>query len=301
MWLRAASARSKRTVREILAEASTGADSLLWRDFSGFDRFRFTTSGLIKINGNRSEKRQTKDRLDGATSSRSGERRNRVKSQEGRVAYCHAVLTVLTRIYFLSKFLAIPVIIANERTKKYIYNDNNNITVRKYNGTEWINVGSRSFSTGAIDYPSIAIDSNDTPYVAFNNQVMEGMEGKATVMKYTGAGMTGWELIGNAGFSTGTASSKWSGIKIAIDNNDVPYVAYPDEGNGGKPTVMKYDGSSWVPVGKGILSEGRTYFISPAFPFFLEILPGQLYGSLICLSPAVTEKNPVSKTVFRKP
>ena len=144
-------------------------------------------------------------------------------------------------------------------------NDNNNITVRKYNGTEWINVGSRSFSTGAIDYPSIAIDSNDTPYVAFNNQVMEGMEGKATVMKYTGAGMTGWELIGNAGFSTGKASSLYSGIEIAIDSNDIPYVAYPDEGNGGKPTVMKYDGSSWVPVGTGILSEGRTFFVSLVF------------------------------------
>ncbi len=34
------------TLREILAEASTGADGVLWREFSGFDRFRFATLGF---------------------------------------------------------------------------------------------------------------------------------------------------------------------------------------------------------------------------------------------------------------
>ena len=33
------------TVREILAEASKGADGVLWREFSGFGRFRFATLG----------------------------------------------------------------------------------------------------------------------------------------------------------------------------------------------------------------------------------------------------------------
>jgi hypothetical protein len=34
------------TVREVLAEASTGADGMLWREFSGFGRFRFATLGF---------------------------------------------------------------------------------------------------------------------------------------------------------------------------------------------------------------------------------------------------------------
>ena len=34
------------TVREILAEASTGADGALWREFSGFGQQRFATLGL---------------------------------------------------------------------------------------------------------------------------------------------------------------------------------------------------------------------------------------------------------------
>ena len=33
------------TVREVLAEASTGADGVLWREFSGFGGFRFATLG----------------------------------------------------------------------------------------------------------------------------------------------------------------------------------------------------------------------------------------------------------------
>ncbi|MEE8316475.1 MAG: hypothetical protein V3R70_07995 [Syntrophobacteria bacterium] len=36
------------TVREILAEASTGADGVLWREFSGFSRFRFATLGSMQ-------------------------------------------------------------------------------------------------------------------------------------------------------------------------------------------------------------------------------------------------------------
>ena len=34
------------TVREVLAEASTGADGVLWREFIGFGRFRFATLGF---------------------------------------------------------------------------------------------------------------------------------------------------------------------------------------------------------------------------------------------------------------
>ena len=49
MWLRTGSDRSKRTELyvEILAEASTAADGVLWREPSDFSRWRFATLGLI--------------------------------------------------------------------------------------------------------------------------------------------------------------------------------------------------------------------------------------------------------------
>ncbi len=45
MWLRTGSVRTKRTVREILAEASTAADGVLWREPSDFNRCGFATLG----------------------------------------------------------------------------------------------------------------------------------------------------------------------------------------------------------------------------------------------------------------
>ena len=37
------------TVREVLAEASTGTDGVQWREFSGFGRFRSATLGFTSI------------------------------------------------------------------------------------------------------------------------------------------------------------------------------------------------------------------------------------------------------------
>jgi hypothetical protein len=37
------------TVREVLAETSTGADGMLWRECGGFGRFRFATLGFTLI------------------------------------------------------------------------------------------------------------------------------------------------------------------------------------------------------------------------------------------------------------
>jgi hypothetical protein len=44
------------TVREILPEASKGADGVLWREFSGFGRFRFATLGLMSRQPSRQSK-----------------------------------------------------------------------------------------------------------------------------------------------------------------------------------------------------------------------------------------------------
>lgn len=66
-------------------------------------------------------------------------------------------------------------------------------TVMKYTGaddTGWEAVGSPGFSAGAISDTSLAIDSGGMPYVAYKDWGIGG--GKATVMKYTGAGSTGW-------------------------------------------------------------------------------------------------------------
>ncbi len=72
----------------------------------------------------------------------------------------------------------------------------------------------------------------------------------------------GWVDVGSAGFSTGIVAD----TKIAFNpSTNEPYVAYLDAANGGKATVMKFDGTAWVNVGTAGLSAGQVEYTSLAF------------------------------------
>jgi len=113
-------------------------------------------------------------------------------------------------------------------------------TVMKYTGGAWEFVGSANFSAGHVDTISLALDSNNTPYVAYEDYA--NGQG-ATVMKYTGSG---WVALGQAGFSAGYVGH--GSLSLALDSSNTPYVAYTDLYNTGA-TVMKFSGGAWVPVG----------------------------------------------------
>ncbi len=114
----------------------------------------------------------------------------------------------------------------------------------------WELVGSAGFSEGSATYISLAIDSNNIPYVAYQDGANSD---KATVMKYS-TSTESWELVGSAGFSDGSAEY----ISLAIDSNNIPYVAYRDGANSNYATVMKYSTSteSWELVGSAGFSAG---------------------------------------------
>jgi hypothetical protein len=116
----------------------------------------------------------------------------------------------------------------------------------------WRHVGIAGFSAGVVDRPTLALDSNDVPYVAYRDS---GNARKATVMKFDG---TSWEIVGSAGFSADQARY----VSIAVDNLNIPYVAYEDYGNSGKATVMKFEGSGWVPVGSAGFSPDNASEVS---------------------------------------
>ncbi|MEO6761227.1 MAG: choice-of-anchor U domain-containing protein, partial [Candidatus Saccharimonadales bacterium] len=131
------------------------------------------------------------------------------------------------------------------------YASGNKVTVMKFDGNSWQNVGSAGFSAGQSNYISLALDG-DTPYVAYMDY-----GDKATVMKFDG---TSWVNVGSAGFSAGQAAF----ISLKLDG-DTPYVAYSDSGNGYKATVMKFDGTSWVNVGSAGFSPNTANYTSMAF------------------------------------
>ncbi len=138
-------------------------------------------------------------------------------------------------------------------------------TVMRFNGTgtvgTWETVGDAGFSAGETDYTSLAFDGS-TPYVAYRDK---GNESKATVMRFNGTGTVGtWETVGNAGFSAGEVNF----MNLAFTGS-TPYVAYRDWGNGGKATVMRFNGTgtvgTWETVGTAGFSEGNTEYTSLAF------------------------------------
>jgi hypothetical protein len=71
----------------------------------------------------------------------------------------------------------------------------------------------------------------------------------------------GWQNVGNAYFSAGEAIY----TSLDISPSGQPYVGYMDEGNSGKATVMKFDGSNWTNVGNAGFSAGVAQWISLVF------------------------------------
>jgi len=79
----------------------------------------------------------------------------------------------------------------------------NKLTVAKFDGSTWVNVGPASFSpviSSSNFHMDIAPDGS--PYVAFNDQEAAN-KGGMSVMKFNGAS---WENVGSAGFTNTTAN-----------------------------------------------------------------------------------------------
>ena len=79
----------------------------------------------------------------------------------------------------------------------------------------------------------------------------------------TAAHADGWQTVGTPGISVGPA---WYTV-LAFGPDGKPYVAYSDEGNASKATVMRLDaaGTGWEAVGGAGFSAGAINNISLAF------------------------------------
>jgi len=126
------------------------------------------------------------------------------------------------------------------------------------NAQTWVPVGNHDFSASGASFTPIALDANDTPYVAFGdaNKYL-----RATVMKYNGSS---WVVVGSAGFS----DSETNYMSLAIDRAGTPYVAFEEYhqsfSGDGPIAVMKYNGSSWEVVGHLGFSAGEADWTSIA-------------------------------------
>ena len=183
----------------------------------------------------------------------------------GNAGFSHGIVNKNTFFVYQSDNTAVPYVFY--RDVDYA----NKATVMKFNGNEWLPVGSRGFSDGSIsdnenDTISLSVyndGGNPVPYVAFrddfNNQ-------KATVMKFTGEGDTGWVTVGNKGFTN--ASSRFLSLYIFNnENSPVPYLAwrkpysYISGWSAAKASLMKFNGNDWINIG-GNISDGQAKHLS---------------------------------------
>jgi len=115
-----------------------------------------------------------------------------------------------------------------------------------FTNTTWYDYGGSSVSPYTSSWTSIAIDSNNNPYVGFYENYNKG-----SVMKYSNGF---WSYVGSAGFTAGATNYN----SLAIDPGGTPYMAYQDAY--ANASVMKYNGSSWVYVGsQNFSAAGATY------------------------------------------
>ncbi|WP_423149068.1 gliding motility-associated C-terminal domain-containing protein [Rubrolithibacter danxiaensis] len=134
--------------------------------------------------------------------------------------------------------------------------NSNRITVKRYNSvtSSWENVGATGFSAGSVAYTSIAIDSNNMPYVVYQD-ITNGS--KATVKRFNSSS-SAWETVGTVGISSANVSY----TSIAIDKANIPYVIYQDKAKANKATVKKFNikNGLWESIGtEGFSSSSVSY------------------------------------------
>src|SRR5690554_2994925 len=129
--------------------------------------------------------------------------------------------------------------------------ENEKITVRKYENDIWTTLGTAGFSVGIASFVTIDVDNNNIPYVAYCDY---GAGDKVIVKQFDG---TNWVQVGSPLSTTSAAYTS-----LFIDDNDIPYVAFQDTDNGNKVTVKKFDGSNWILVGNAGFSSGIANYVS---------------------------------------
>jgi Leucine-rich repeat (LRR) protein len=99
---------------------------------------------------------------------------------------------------------------------------------------DWQPVGEGLISPGAASDTQIKITSNDTIYTAFINEDSKTPE----VQKYASGT---WTKVGNLR----QFNEKAENISLALDNNDVLYLAYHHPDNTAKVSIVQFTGSKW--------------------------------------------------------
>lgn len=156
--------------------------------------------------------------------------------------------------------------IAPDNTPYVVWRDgssgDNEIYVRRWNGTTWAEVSTGSATGGGISNnvgsslsPSIAIASDNTPFVTWQDSSSGNSE--IYILRWNGSN---WVEVGNGsanggGISNNSGNSSRPTIAISVDNK--PHVAWQDDDGGNiEIYVRSWNGNNWEEIGSGSASGG---------------------------------------------
>ncbi len=137
----------------------------------------------------------------------------------------------------------------------------NRLTMMYYDGSNWAFAGSAGITVGPIVQPSIIAGSDGKLYTAFRD---DGNSGKLSVFSYTPDFGGSWTVLG---LPSGITTSAIYFPSIALTSANVPYVAFSDQTNSYKASVVYYNSgnNNWLSLGSPGFSSGVAEHISMAF------------------------------------
>jgi hypothetical protein len=120
------------------------------------------------------------------------------------------------------------------------------VSVRRWNGSAWVSIGTGGLSPGAVQGLDLALTASGDPVVAYSDATNGG---KATVTAWSGSS---WAVLGVPSFTTGAANQ----LVMELDNAGLPVVAFRDGASQNKLSVARWNGTAWVLVGGAGVSPG---------------------------------------------
>jgi Ca2+-binding RTX toxin-like protein len=126
----------------------------------------------------------------------------------------------------------------------HFFQNDRGISLRKYDGGAWSNVGDPLLAEG-FGWPGNIAYYNGEPYVSYLIYG-GGSSGQANVKKFDG---TSWVQVGASNFNTASGGGTAWFQDIEFSASGILYIAYQDTNGNDGLNVMKFEGGSWVQVG----------------------------------------------------
>lgn len=130
------------------------------------------------------------------------------------------------------------------------------VVVKKWDGSNWQNVGIGVISEGYASVPAIVTCPSGAIYVSYYG--IKDLGEDLVVQKWDG---NQWTVLGSSGISEGPASS----IRLNLDTGGAPLVTFLDSGRDNQLVVERWDGGTWNTVSQWNISSH--YIDSPSLVF----------------------------------